>query len=344
MRTDPRHRGGRKDHPARHVLPDERQLLLRRLLQGGCHRVRLGAGHRFPGRRGVRLPPRPGLGHRLRGRRRVLRPVAQGGRAAHGADPAARQEGQLLAHGGRGTRWSVQRDLHRPRTGVRPGRWPGRRRGPVPGDLEPGVHAVRARQRAEQGGLRHPRRAAEQEHRHRHGPRAGGLPAAGQAQPLRDRRGLPRHRDGVAAVRPQVRRRPRGRRPVPRRRRPRAQRDDADQRRRDTGQRGARVRPAPAAAPRGALDAPARRGGSGPARAAAGEPGQDEALLPRAGLRLGPDLHGRLRRGGGVPHHAEGRHEHLRPGRVRGEGRRPVGAARATRRSRSTTPTASPST
>ena len=31
----PRHRGGRQDHAARHVLPDERQLLVRRLLQGG---------------------------------------------------------------------------------------------------------------------------------------------------------------------------------------------------------------------------------------------------------------------------------------------------------------------
>ena len=32
------HRRGRQDHPARHVLPDERQLLLRRLLQGRRHR------------------------------------------------------------------------------------------------------------------------------------------------------------------------------------------------------------------------------------------------------------------------------------------------------------------
>ena len=45
VRAHPRHRGGRQDHPARHVLPDVRQLLLRRLLQGGRHRARLGAGH-----------------------------------------------------------------------------------------------------------------------------------------------------------------------------------------------------------------------------------------------------------------------------------------------------------
>ena len=44
---------------------------------------------------------------------------------------------------------------------------------------------------AGQGGLPDPRRAAEEEHRHRHGRRADGLPAAGRGEPLRDRRGLP---------------------------------------------------------------------------------------------------------------------------------------------------------
>ena len=47
VRAHPRHRGGRQDHPARHVLPDERQLLLRRLLQGRGDQLRLGAGHRL---------------------------------------------------------------------------------------------------------------------------------------------------------------------------------------------------------------------------------------------------------------------------------------------------------
>ena len=45
VRAHPRHRGGGQDHPARHVLPDERQLLLRRLLQGRRDPVRLGADH-----------------------------------------------------------------------------------------------------------------------------------------------------------------------------------------------------------------------------------------------------------------------------------------------------------
>ena len=51
VRAHPRHRGRRQDHPARHVLRDVRQLLLRRLLQGGRHRARLGPGHQVPGRR-----------------------------------------------------------------------------------------------------------------------------------------------------------------------------------------------------------------------------------------------------------------------------------------------------
>ena len=72
-----------------------------------------------------------------------------------------------------------------------------------------------------------------------------------------------------------LRRRPRRRRPLPGRRRPHPQLDDADRRRGDPRQRGPRLRPAPAAAPRGALDAPARLRGPGAPRAAAREPRQD---------------------------------------------------------------------
>ncbi len=70
VRADPGHRGGREDHPARLLLPDVRQLLLRRLLQGRSHQVRLGAAHQF--RRGRWLRPGEGeaLDHRLQGRRR----------------------------------------------------------------------------------------------------------------------------------------------------------------------------------------------------------------------------------------------------------------------------------
>ncbi len=261
-----------------------------------------------------------------------------------GADPAPWSPGQLLAHGCARPRRSLQRDLHRPWPGVRPRRRARGRRGPLPRDLEPRVHAVRAERRAQQGRLRRPRRPSEQEHRHRHGPRACGLPAPGQAQPVRDRRGLPRHRARLRDVGPTLRCRPHRRRPLPRGRRPRAQRHDADLRRRHPRQRGAWLRPAAPASPRGPVDAAPRGGGPRPARADAGQPRQDEAVLPRARDRLGADLHHRLRRGGGVPRHLEGRHEHLRHGGLRRQERRRSPACRAARRSRCTTPTASPST
>src|SRR6058998_3737874 len=73
----------------------------------------------------------------------------------------------------------VQRDLRRPRPRARAGRRARGRRGPVPGDLEPGLHAVPARRGEVEGGLPHRRRPAEEEHRHRDGSGAGRLPAAG---------------------------------------------------------------------------------------------------------------------------------------------------------------------
>ena len=83
--------------------------------------------------------------------------------------------------------------------------------------------------------------------------------------------------------------RPHGQRVAPRRRaaarrgRPRALLADAHRRRRHPRQRGPRLRAAPDAAPRGALDAPPRLRGPVPARAAADLGGADAAVLPRAG-------------------------------------------------------------
>ena len=74
---DPRHRGGRQHRPPSDLLRDARQLRLRRLLQGGGDRVRLGA---LAGR--LRLRPRADLGDGLR-RRRGARP-----RPRHGGDRA----------------------------------------------------------------------------------------------------------------------------------------------------------------------------------------------------------------------------------------------------------------
>ena len=117
-----------------------------------------------------------------------------------------------------------------------------------------------------------------------------------------------------------------GRRPDARRRRPRPLRADAHGRRRDARQRGARLRAAPPAAPRRALDAPARRHRPGAARAAAGQPGRDEGVLPRGRARLGPDRGDRVRRGGGVPAHPRRGHADLRR---RGRGTpAPAGAPR----------------
>ena len=85
--------------------------------------------------------------------------------------------------------------------------WDGGR--PLPGVLEPRVHAGGAERGPRQGRLRRPRAAAGEEHRHRHGPRAGRLPAAGQGQHVRDRRDVPGHRAGRRARGPPLRRGPR---------------------------------------------------------------------------------------------------------------------------------------
>ena len=81
------------------------------------------------------------------------------------------------------------------------------------------------------------------------------------------------------------------------------------------GNEAPRLRAAPAAAPRGPLDAAARLRGPRAARADADQPGQDGGDLHRPAPRLGADLDRRLRRGGGVPPDAAGRHRDLRPRR-----------------------------
>ena len=58
-------------------------------------------------------------------------------------------------------------------------------RGPLPGGVEPRLHAVPAGRGSGQGGLAHPGRAALPQHRHRHGPGADGRHPAGRGQHLR---------------------------------------------------------------------------------------------------------------------------------------------------------------
>ena len=145
-----RHRERRAHRPPPDVLRDARQLLVRRLLQGGRGRVRVGALDER-----LRLRPRADLDHRLR-RRRGARPRARRGgdrvlardRRARRADRAARARGQLLAVGPDGPVRAVLRALPRPRARLRPGGGPPRRRhGALPRVLEPRLHAVRAASR-----------------------------------------------------------------------------------------------------------------------------------------------------------------------------------------------------
>ena len=238
----------------------------------GAIQLRLGAGHRAARGRRLRLRPRDALGDGLPRRRRGRRAVAADRRAARGADPAPRQEGQLLAH-----------------RRARPGR-------PVLGDLlstaarRTGPTAARWSTRtatwrsgtSSSCSTRSTRCAAR---------RTSASSATLPAKNIDTGMGLERvayllqgvdnlyEIDEVRPVLAPGGRARRGhatapttsaRRPAARGRRPRPQRAHAHRRRRHARQRGPRLRAAPAAPPRGAGDAPARRRRRRPARAAAG--------------------------------------------------------------------------
>ena len=249
----------------------------------------MGPGHQAARRGRLGARGEQALPDRLRRRPRGGGPVAQGHRLPAGADPQARQEGELLVDGCPRPRRPVFGDPLRPRPQPRPrlharGARAGhavQARGPAAGDLEPGLHAGGAQRGPVEGGLRHRRPAAQAEHRHRHGAGAGRVPAAGRRQHVRDRRDVPGDPEGAGAHRPHVRHPSRGRRPVPGGGRPRPQLADADRRRGHPGQRGPRLRAAPADAPGDPLDAAARLRGPGAARAAAGQPRQDGRDLRR---------------------------------------------------------------
>ena len=84
-----RHRRGREHRPPPHLLRDDGQLLVRRVLQAVRDRVRLGP---VDPRGRLRARPQPDLGHRLRGRR-AGRPRRGGDRAVDGPHRRARPSG-----------------------------------------------------------------------------------------------------------------------------------------------------------------------------------------------------------------------------------------------------------
>ena len=311
-----RHRGGRQHRPPPDLLRDARQLELRRLLQGRVDPLGLAACDR-----GLRHGPGEDLGDGLR-RRRGARPRPrrggdrdlEGRRHARGADRPARSRGQLLA--GRPVRplRPLLGALPRPRRGLRRRRAAaGRRHRPLPRVLEPRLHDLRPLAR------RRPQRAADAQHRHRHGARPDGGDPAGRAVGLRDRPGPAADRPGRGAQRPLLRRGRRGDAGDADRRRPLARRRLPDRRRRRPLERGPRLHPAadhaagdpagPHARARGALARPLRRAHD-----------RDHGRgLSRAGLRAGDDRPLGRRRGGELRPHAGARHGAARaPGR-RGE-------------------------
>ena len=177
------------------------------------------------------------LPERLRRRPRGGRALAQDHRPARRPDPPAGQEGELLVDGrprpgrpllGDPLSTAARRTARTATSAPRTATW----------SSGTSSSCRTSSARCGQGRLRHRRLAAEEEHRHRHGPRARRVPPAGQGEHVRDRRDVPGDREGRGAHRAALRRQPRGRRPVPRRRRPRPQLDDADRRRRHPRQRG----------------------------------------------------------------------------------------------------------
>ncbi len=244
MRADARHRERGSVPAAQHLFPDGRQLLLRRLLQGRRDRARLGAAHRVAGRRRVRPGPGPAVGDGVRDRPRRRRTVGEGGRRIARPHPAPGDGRQLLVDGRRRPVRTVFGDLLRPRAGVRHRGRAHRRRGPLSGDLEPGLHAGHAgrfRRVGKEGRFPHPGAAPTAEHRHRPRCRTSRFPAAGRRQRLRDRPSPSHHRPDGGAVRVDLRRRARRGRPDADHRRPQPVVDDADLRRGVPGQRGPRA-------------------------------------------------------------------------------------------------------
>ena len=328
----PGHRRGRQDQPARHVLPDERQLLLRRLLQGRRDPARLGAGHQA-------ASPRAATGWT---RSAIWATVYLDDDEAvrHLADRIGLPAERIVRRGKADNFWSM---------GI-----PGPVR-PVLGDLldRGPEYGPRGRSRrstrtatwssgtsssCSTSGVRaRARRTSRSSVTCRRRTSTPAWAWSGWRRSCRasttctrsTRSGRSWHRAAeLTGKRYGAHSGARGERVAPRRRaaagdrRPRAHRADADRRRRDPVQRGPRLRAAPDHAPGDPGDAAARLAGAGAARAAAGGPGLHGAVVPGGGDRLRADLAVRLRGGGGVPvHAARGHHDPRHRDRARPERR-----------------------
>ena len=160
----------------------------------GRDQLRLGAGHHAAGRRRLRLRPGQGLGDRLPGRRR-------GGRLWKKI--AGLPDERIQRRGKKDNYWPTgQPGPAGPCSEIYFDRGPeyGPEGGPVVDEdryleiwnlvfMQYAIGEVRGKD-----DFRDRRRAAQEEHRHRHGPRARRVPAAGRRQHVRDRRGVPGHR------------------------------------------------------------------------------------------------------------------------------------------------------
>ena len=206
VHADPGHRRGRQDHPARDVLPDAGQLVVRRLLQGQGDPVRLGTADPVRARRRVRLPRGPAVGDRAaRGRRGASRSGGTWSACRRAASSAAAWrtttgDGRARARAG-----------HARRSTTTAGPEYGRDGGPEADEdryLEMWNLVFmqdHARRGPRQGRLRHRGPAAVPEHRHRDGPGADGGHPAGRGQHLRDRHHVEDPGPGGRADRAEVR-------------------------------------------------------------------------------------------------------------------------------------------
>ena len=226
-----------------------RQLLLRRLLQGRRDHLAWELLTELRGGRRPRLRPEGPLGHRLRGRRRG---AGSGEKIAGLPDERIQRLGKdnnYWRMGVPGPGGPCSEIFYDRGPDVRRRRRTRRRRRPLPGDLEPRLHAVRARRRrARKDDFRHRRRAAEAR-TSTPAWASSGSPSSCRASRTCTRSTrcarcidqaaeLTGRRYGADHER---------RRAVARHRRPRPLLADADRRRRHPRQRGPRLRPAPPA-------------------------------------------------------------------------------------------------